>query len=154
VTLTITADRVHGSAVGFDIAGRALGVLMLGGSGSGKSELALQLMAIGAVLVADDQTLLRRSGAEVVLRAPPTIRGLIEMRGMGLLHAATMDCAILVAVINLDAQETQRLPERATANVLGVQVPYLRDCASAAFPAAIKQYLLSCVIRKGQGMQS
>ena len=43
---------VHATTI--DIAG--LGVLVMGASGSGKSDLALRLIAAGALLVADDQT--------------------------------------------------------------------------------------------------
>ena len=151
MTLVIAADRIHSSAVAFEVGGQSAGVLILGRSGSGKSELALELMAIGAVLVSDDQTLLRRDGASIIAQAPPTIRGLIEMRGLGILRARVLDTAKLVAVVNLDETEAQRLPERVFADVLGVQLPCLRNCASSAFPAGLKQYILSQVLQYGQG---
>ncbi|MBB4208171.1 HPr kinase/phosphorylase [Roseinatronobacter bogoriensis] len=151
MTLVIAADRIHSSAVAFEVEGQSAGVLILGRSGSGKSELALELMAIGAVLVSDDQTLLRRDGASIIAQAPPTIRGLIEMRGLGILRARVLDTAKLVAVVNLDETEAQRLPERVFADVLGVQLPCLRNCASSAFPAGLKQYILSQVLQYGQG---
>ncbi len=150
MTRVITADRVHGSAVAFETGGGVAGVLILGQSGTGKSELALELMAIGAVLIADDQTLLHRDGAQIVLRAPPAIRGLIEMRGLGILQAQTLDCAPLAVVVDLDTPETQRLPEPAFAQVLGLRVPCLRNCASKAFPAGLKQYMLSSAMKDRQ----
>ena len=154
MTRVIAADRVHGSAVAFVLQGEAVALLLLGKSGTGKSELALELMAMGGVLVADDQTLLERRGAAIVLRAPPTIRGLIEMRGLGILHAETLEQARLVAVVDLDEIETSRLPERGFAEVLGVRVPCLRNCASRAFPAGLKQYILSCAIQAWQDKTS
>ncbi|TVQ00360.1 MAG: hypothetical protein EA338_05390 [Roseinatronobacter sp.] len=139
----IAADRVHGSAVAFEDCGKYQALLILGKSGAGKSELALELMAIGAVLVSDDQTLLHRAGTEVLCRAPQAIRGLIEMRGLGILRADTVAEAPLVAVVDLDQMETKRLPERGVADVLGVAMPCLRNCASRAFPAGLKQYVTS-----------
>ena len=71
--------RLHASAVALD--GR--GVLITGAAGSGKSSLALTLMAYGAVLISDDQTELSRVGDTIWARAPETISGLIEARGAG-----------------------------------------------------------------------
>lgn len=141
MSLVIAADRVHGSAVAFNVRGKHAGLLILGKSGAGKSELALELMAIGGVLVSDDQTLLQRVGAEVFCRAPDTIRGMIEMRGLGILRAETVEAAPLVAVVELDQIEAERFPKDRFADVLGVPVPCLRNCASRAFPAGLKQYV-------------
>ena len=74
---------LHASCVA--ISGR--GVLIIGPSGSGKSALALQLMAFGASLVADDQTELTVQGGTLIARCPPTMSGLIEARGLGILRA-------------------------------------------------------------------
>lgn len=60
------------------------GLLLLGPSGVGKSRLAAQLVALGAVLVADDRVCL--SGADLRAAPPPRLAGLIELRGIGLLR--------------------------------------------------------------------
>lgn len=143
MSIVVAADRVHGSAVAFEVLGKHAALLILGKPGAGKSELALELMAVGGVLVSDDQTLLQRVGAEVFCRPPETIRGLIEMRGLGILRAETLEAAPVVAVVDLDQMETKRLPERCFADILGVSMPCLRNCASRAFPAALKQYVTS-----------
>ncbi|MDA3887407.1 MAG: serine kinase, partial [Allgaiera sp.] len=57
---------LHASCVALD--GR--GVLILGPSGAGKSGLALQLMALGARLVADDRTRLNPRAGRLIARAP------------------------------------------------------------------------------------
>ena len=67
---------VHASCVA--LGGR--GVLILGGSGAGKSGLALQLMAYGAALVSDDRTILSNRDGALQAAAPDTIRGRIEAR--------------------------------------------------------------------------
>ena len=128
--------RVHASAVAVD--GR--GVLMTGAAGSGKSSLALMLLAHGAVLIADDQTELTRRPDGLWAEAPQSIRGLIEARGVGLLQA-TACTAEIVLCIDLDQVETRRLPPlHETAN-LGVTLPCQHKCDSPAWPAAILQYL-------------
>ena len=130
--------RVHASAVAF---GRR-GVLIRGAAGSGKSSLALQLMQMGATLIADDQTELYIHEGTLWARAPDTIHGLIEARGVGLLHADAQPAPICVAV-DLDTVETERLPPVRHIKLLDRDVPQLQKVASPAWPAALAQYLMS-----------
>jgi len=127
---------VHGSAVALH--GR--GVLITGASGSGKSSLALTLMAFGATLVADDRTELWTQDDAVWARAPETINGLIEARGTGLLTADAQPARVVV-VVDMDRIEAQRLPLMHTARYLGLTLPVLHKVESPAWPAAILQYL-------------
>src|SRR5437588_5560986 len=92
-------DRVlmHGTAVAID--GR--GVLLRGPSGSGKSDLALRLIDAGARLVADDQTELRRDGDAIIARAPPTIAGMIEVRGLGIVRIEALPAAPVALLVDL-----------------------------------------------------
>ena len=127
---------VHASSVAVD--GKA--VLVIGPSGSGKSALCLQLMALGATLVADDRTELISSESGLIARAPETIDGMIEARGVGLLAAES--CVARVAlVVDLEQVETDRLPPHRTYNLLGQKAPLLHKVEAAHFPAAILQYL-------------
>lgn len=128
---------VHASTVAVD--GR--GVLIRGASGSGKSALALQLIALGAALVADDRTVLTRDGDRVVADAPKTIHGLIEARGVGLLHCAAVGPAPLALIVDMDQPEPKRLPDKHQDQLLGVTLPVLRNPGAAHFPAAILLYL-------------
>lgn len=128
---------IHATAV--VLAGR--GVLILGASGSGKSALALELMARGARLVADDRVELRLREGAVLASAPAAIRGRIEARFVGILQAETVPEAPVALVVDLDETETQRLPPRRSKNLLGVMVPLLHNAANPSFPAAILQYL-------------
>jgi len=75
-----TMLRIHGTCVALS----GLGVLLRGPSGSGKSDLALRLIDGGAKLVADDQVELALDAAgRVMARAPATLSGLLEVRGIG-----------------------------------------------------------------------
>lgn len=130
---------LHASCVAFD--GR--GVLILGPAGAGKSALALQLMALGAALVADDRTAVAPTadGARLAARAPPGLPPLIEARGIGLLRAVPVPEAILALVVDLGAAEAARLPPRRVWHGCGIAVECIHGPATPHFPAAIRQYI-------------
>lgn len=113
---------VHGTAVAR--AGR--GLLILGGSGRGKSALALALTGAGAALVADDRVEVLRRGRALVLRAPRApagpIGGLIEARGVGILPLPAVPEAVLTLVVDLDRAPAARMPQGATIGYLGISV--------------------------------
>ncbi|WP_159978251.1 HPr kinase/phosphorylase [Roseobacter cerasinus] len=115
--------------------------LIVGASGQGKSTLALQMMALGAALVSDDQTQIDRRQETLWVSAPPAISGLIEARGVGLLEATPIKTARVYAVIDMDHTETRRLPELQTRVIAGIGIPCLHKVDSPAFPAAVLQYL-------------
>ncbi|MDQ2092235.1 HPr kinase/phosphorylase [Marimonas arenosa] len=133
----MTEEILHASCVAID--GRA--VLILGRSGRGKSALALELMALGAALVADDRVELRRVGEAVIASAPEPIAGSIEARFVGILNAEAAGPAPVALVVDLDADETQRLPPQRSKNLLGLALPLLHNSETRHFPAAILQYL-------------
>ena len=128
---------LHASCVA--LSGRA--VLILGAAGSGKSALALQLMALGCDLVSDDRTAVVAEGAKLIAAAPARIRGLIEARGVGILAADAVAAARIALVVDLDQADTDRLPPLRRHVLLGVALPLLHRIESAHFSAAILQYL-------------
>jgi len=114
--------RVHGTAVALD--GGA--ILLRGPSGAGKSDLGLRLIDAGARLVADDQVELRRVGPRVLARAPQTLLGLVEIRGVGIVRIDAVEEAPLVLIVDLILSgEIERLPEPRVETVLGLAVPLL-----------------------------
>ncbi len=119
------------------------GCLITGASGSGKSSLALSLMALGAMLVADDRVVLQPGPAAVMASAPPQLRGLIEARGVGLLRCAPSDAVPVVVVVDMDTAETARYPEQRTIRLLGRRIPLLRRVPAPHFAPALVQYLRS-----------
>jgi len=129
---------LHATTIAFD--GRA--ILLTGASGSGKSALALQLMAIGAGLVADDQTILTLQGAQIIATCPPAIAGMIEARGVGLLNTPPLPQAIVALVIDLDRVETERLPDHRTITILGQPLSLVLGSNSAHFPSSLRHYVL------------
>jgi HPr kinase/phosphorylase len=115
--------------------------LILGRSGLGKSDLALQLMAYGAELVADDQTCLSLQDGQVLATCPSTITGQIEARGVGILAVASCAKAIVRCVIDLNTEETDRHPPVRHVEILNVKLPLLHRSVQCHFPAAILLYL-------------
>ena len=132
-----TGGRLHATAVAWHSAG----LLILGPSGAGKSALALELMAFGAELVADDQVDLSRAGPIVQARAPATIAGQIEARGVGILRAEPRPMAEIVAVADLAQREEARLPPDRSIRLLGCEHPLFHKVDAPHFAAAVLQYL-------------
>ena len=105
------SDLVHATCVAVD----SKGVLLRGPSGAGKSDLALRLIDGGGVLVADDYVKVMLEDGQVMAHAPETISGLIEARGVGLLHVPHQTSAPVHLVVDLvDASVIERLPETET----------------------------------------
>jgi HPr kinase/phosphorylase len=135
--VTATGLCLHASTVALG----ARAVAITGASGSGKSGLALQLMAYGALLVADDRTLITPRDGRLIATAPNPIRGRIEARGVGLLRAETLAEAALVLAVDLDRDETERLPPTRQVEWCGIAVPLVLRVQNVHFAAAIWQYL-------------
>ena len=115
--------------------------MIMGPSGSGKSALALQLIGLGADLVADDRVVLSRSDARLVIKKPESLPAKIEARGVGLLDAPMADQAFLSLVVDLTEIEAERLPEARKKPFLGIPVTIWRYVDALYFPVSILLYL-------------
>jgi HPr kinase/phosphorylase len=137
----VSGAIVHASTVAFGPFG---GVLIEGASGSGKSALALALVAEGADLVADDRTVIFAQGAALYARAPAAIAGLVEVRGLGLIRQAARRLARVRLVLTLGAA-APRLPDPATCRRLGCDLPHLAAAArpGTAFARGLARHLTS-----------
>jgi len=112
------------------------GILILGESGVGKSETALEIVKRGHRLIADDLVEVRRVSDKTLLgRAPEIIRYLIEIRGIGILDVKELFGVSSVKmqenvdfVINLELWNEKKTYERLgvheeTTDILGINVP-------------------------------
>jgi len=112
------------------------GILILGESGVGKSETALEIVKRGHRLIADDQVEIRRVSEITLLgRAPDIIRHLIEIRGIGILNVKELYGVSAVKlqenidfVINLELWDEKKIYDRLgineeTTDILGIPVP-------------------------------
>ena len=139
--LTSQRQLLHASAVALD--GRA--VMLCGPSGSGKSSVALHLIAAhGARLISDDRLWLAPDTADetrsALCVAPhDNLAGLIECRGVGLLRMPYDEAARLALVVQLVARDAvPRLAEREVYTAFERHVPQLRLCGhDAATPLSI-----------------
>jgi hypothetical protein len=108
VNIHATCVRIGRASAAFG-APRHAGILLLGKSGAGKSDLALRLIALGATLVADDRTELYVWRGRLYARPPARLAGLIEVRGIGILKLRQAPRARIALVVEL-GEGAPRLP--------------------------------------------
>ena len=112
------------------------GILLLGDSGVGKSETAIELLKRGHRLIADDAVEIKRvSATTLVGKAPEIIRHYVELRGIGIVDVrrlfgmgAVKESEKLDLVINLEEWDNNKMYDRLgldeqTTNILGIEVP-------------------------------
>jgi len=113
-----------------------IGVLLLGESGTGKSECALDLVTRGHRLVADDVVeLVRESNGIIIGRGPARIRHHMEIRGLGIINieslfgvGAIRDKKRIELVIRLEEWDNQKEYDRlgltpSTHRIFDVEIP-------------------------------
>ncbi|WP_137388409.1 HPr kinase/phosphorylase [Rhodoligotrophos defluvii] len=145
---------VHATCVAFEDDG----VLILGPSGSGKSDLALRLIdesgsggglePMPCMLVSDDQVVLHRAGDVLVATAPEALRGLIEVRGLGIMPVQQIrDRAVVRLAINFSPHgAVERMPDPALPEIeiAGALVPGLSLSPwEASAPAKVRMAIRS-----------
>ena len=99
------------------------GVLIVGRSGSGKSSLAINLLALGSTLVADDQCELVRKNNRCRISKPASLPKSIEIRGVGLVSVPMVSETSLDWVVNMDKSEKERMPTPRFTEIGGFRVP-------------------------------
>ena len=112
------------------------GVLLRGPSGGGKSDLALRLIDGGAELVADDRVALVSSAGVLTASAPPALRGLMEVRGLGVFRLPYRTSVQVSLVADLVDGQGERLPAPHRTTILGHSLPAVRLSAKASSAAA------------------
>jgi serine kinase of HPr protein (carbohydrate metabolism regulator) len=114
----------HGSAIAFGDKGA---VFLRGPSGAGKSDLAFRLIAAGGVLISDDQVEFTRRQDKIFAAGVETIKGLLEVRGVGLVRMPAAHPTPVCLIVDLvSREEVPRLPEWETAEIQGVGIPCLK----------------------------
>jgi serine kinase of HPr protein (carbohydrate metabolism regulator) len=112
------------------------GVLIDGGSGAGKSDLALRAIEAGWALVADDRTLVWSCDGRLFGRCPDAIDGLIEVRGLGVVNAPRRRFCPIDLVVGCSSSELlERFPDRVSETWLGCDIPRVK--LSAFQPSAV-----------------
>ncbi len=142
---------VHGTCVAFG----AHAALLRGGSGSGKSDLALRFLALAADgdlaprLVADDQVVVEVEAGTLKVSAPEALAGKLEVRGLGIMTLPYAEHAKLALIVDLVARdEVPRMPPEPLPRItlLGVRVPNLQLAPfEVSAPLKLKMALISAV---------
>ena len=117
---------VHATAVARWRNGLWRAALLFGPSGAGKSDLALRAIQAGWRLVSDDYAVVWRSGGGLWARAPETIEGRIEARGLGVLPEPALGFAQAVLAVKCELGQIERLPEPEVVHVAEVAIPCVR----------------------------
>ena len=116
-------------------------VLIRGPSGSGKSRLAWELLVAVtqgllpfARLVADDRAYLENHSGRLVVRPAKPLAGMMEVRGLGIRKVEVEPLAVVGLVVDLDAADAARHPEKAAATAVidGIALPRLGIAAGTA----------------------
>jgi serine kinase of HPr protein (carbohydrate metabolism regulator) len=132
----------HAGLLAALVAGRWRGALIEGGSGRGKSDLALRALDHGLRLVSDDRTHVFVSGGRLFGAAPKPLAGLLEVRGIGVVALAplrTVEIALRVRCVAAP-EEPERTPQTVCEPLHGVAIPTI-DLWSFEPSAALKLIL-------------
>jgi serine kinase of HPr protein (carbohydrate metabolism regulator) len=130
----LSTENLHASCVALE--GRA--VLISGPSGSGKSDLALRLLDRGFILVSDDRTIMRKEGNKLLASAPDTIKGKLEIRGIGIVDVETVSDVPVALVVEITG-EILRMPDDSRERIiLGLPIPMINlDALTASAPSKV-----------------
>ena len=129
------AERITRHGVFVEVYGE--GVLILGDSGVGKSESAVELIKRGHRLIADDAVEIKKTGSKTIVgSAPDNIRHFIELRGIGIINArrifgmgAVKTSDKIDMVIQLEPWDSEKVYDRMGLDnefteILDVKIPY------------------------------
>lgn len=134
--------NVHGTAI--SVGGR--GLIFIGPSGIGKSMMAFNCLTIArragvsSALIADDQVFLTPQEDRIIATCPPSIAGLMELRGSGIVKMDHVQSVALdLAVQPVSGPGAERLPpENEYWQIADIgRLPMVRIAATASDPLAI-----------------
>lgn len=128
-------ENIHATCVSIN----NKGVLILGDSGSGKSDLALRLITLfSAKLVSDDRTDIFNDSGIIKASAPEILRGLLEVRGIGIIKQDYQKETKVDLVIKLISEKPERMPLPQKYQIAGTDIPlYLINPFETSAPSKV-----------------
>lgn len=144
----VSSETIHANAVAID----GHGVLIIGQSGTGKSDLSLRLIDRGAALVSDDHCHIVRRDGIIYANAPDRLRGKIELRGIGICESAHIAQAPLAMLVRL-ASDYDRYPlDHGQETIVGVTLPVIRiNAYEASAPIKVEWALRQHIAQQQSG---
>jgi len=119
---------IHASSVAWRMPDDSiLSILLRAKAGGGKSDLSFRLIEdLGALLIADDQVVLENRNGNIITSCEESIKGLLELRGVGLLKYSAVNYAKLALVVDLvNIDKMPRMPEWKKEKILDVSIARL-----------------------------
>jgi serine kinase of HPr protein (carbohydrate metabolism regulator) len=123
--------NIHATCVNIN----SKGVLIIGDSCAGKSDLALRLITMfSAKLVGDDRIDIQNDKGVIKASSPDVLKGLLEVRGVGIIKIDHIEKTKVDLVIKLTTEKIERIPEPLSYDIEGVLLPlfYLNSFESSA----------------------
>ena len=114
--------RVHSTSIVIEDAG----VMITGKSGFGKSDLALRLIDSGATLISDDITICEKIGNSIFLFPPNEIKGLLEVREIGIMTVPYIENIKLSLLVELVEKEIDRFPQQTFTNLMNIKIQKIK----------------------------
>ena len=102
------------------------GVLIVGNSGLGKSDLALRLIDSGATLISDEITICKKVDDSIFLFSPLQTRGLLEVREVGIMTVPYVDNIKLFLIVELVDHEIERLPSKKMGKFMNLNISKIK----------------------------
>lgn len=116
------SSNIHATAIKIN----NKGVLFLGKSGSGKSDLSLRMIVEhNAKIIADDRVIVENIKEKLIASAPSNLKGLIEVRGIGIINLDCVSQFKIDMVVNLISDKIERLPENRYYSIENLTLPLI-----------------------------
>ena len=114
--------QIHATCIAID----DHGILLRGPTASGKSDLALRLIGSGAMLIADDRVNLNVDPKGLRASAPTILKGLLEVRNIGVLGFPSKENVFVSLVCDLvRPEQIERMPQYKNTRILGIKLPHV-----------------------------
>jgi len=115
-------QNIHATAIKI----KSKTILLIGDSGSGKSDIALRLIAEhNAKLISDDRVDVANIKGRLRATAPKTIKNLIEVRGVGIIKVSCCTKGFVDMVVKMTSAPLIRMPSPSSICISGVDLPLL-----------------------------
>ncbi len=117
------SSNIYATCVSFN----SKGILLLGASGSGKSDIALRLIfSHNCTLIADDRVDLLQANGQILASPPQSLQGLLEVRGLGIVNYPFIASIPVKVVVQLTSEVIERMPKPEFWDFENIKIPLFK----------------------------